>query len=354
MTLYFIGLGLGSPGYLTAKALEHCHKMEKLYLDTYTSFIDESLRRFLGERFGGRLVQADREMLEDRARELVEEARDRSIGILIPGDPFIATTHLAVAVEAARRKVPYQVIHGVSAHSALISASCLQVYKFGKIATIPRSGLGVETCYRVIEENMERGLHTLILLDTADGGLTIPDALRYLIRVEERMGRGVIGEERLVICLARIGFDDEFKWAGGLGEAMEIEYPPPPHGIIIPGSLHFAEAEALKEILKVDQSLLQSQRFAEPPHSRLSKYLSNLDHALETLKLRRDSKPARDVVDLARCYMEDSRRFYEEGRWFEALAAASYAEGLLDCLRILGDVEFDWMPKPGKSPDRFD
>jgi len=342
MTLYFIGLGLGSPGYLTLKALEISEKLDKLYLDTYTSFIDESLREVLRRRFGGKLIEVNREMLEDRAAELVEEAKEKAVGILVPGDPFIATTHLMIAIEAVKRGVSYEIVYGVSAYCALISASCLQAYKFGKVTTIPKSGLGVETCYKVIEENMERGLHTLVLLDTADGGLTIPEGLAHLSRAERRIGRGIINEDRLVICLARVGFNDEYKWAGRLKEALEKEYPPPPHSIIFPGSLHFAEAEALKTILKVDQSSLQPHGFVKSWDARLTKYLSNVDHALKTLKLLRRSPMSQEVVDLARSYLEDSTLFYKEGKCFEALAAISYAEGLLDCLRILREADFAW------------
>ncbi|RLG10037.1 MAG: diphthine synthase, partial [Thaumarchaeota archaeon] len=39
---------------------------------------------------------------------------------------------------------------------------------------------------------------------------------------------------------------------------------------------------------------------------------------------------------------EDSRRFLSEGRLADSLAAISYAEGLLDSLRIMGLAEFSW------------
>ena len=50
----------------------------------------------------------------------------------------------------------------------------------------------------------------------------------------------------------------------------------------------------------------------------------------------------RHVLDLAERYHEDAGRFLEAGRHLTSIAAASYAEGLLDALRMLGLVDFEW------------
>jgi diphthine synthase len=342
MALYLVGLGPGSGGYLTRRAMEVIMRSDKAYLDTYTSFLEPGLIEELRMILGSRLIEADRRLLEEDVLRIVKEAEGMDVAVLVPGDPLIATTHISIIVEAARRGVKYHVIHGVSAHSALISTSCLQAYKFGKIVTIPKSGVGVETCYRAVLENMERGLHTLILLDTADGGLDIPSAIRMLMRVEDEVGMGLVTPDRLVICLARIGFGDEFRWAGSLAEALEGSYPPPPHSIIFPGSLHFSEAEALKALLGASPDVVEQHK---PPWSiwqRLQKYIANVESALGGLELLDRSSEVRAVLDLVERYLDDSRKFLSGGRGFESLAAVSYAEGLLDCLRLLGEVKFSW------------
>ena len=240
-TIYLIGLGLGTLAQVNSEAFEAAEKVDELYLDTYTSFLERSLLDELKKRFSEKLIEADRGLLEEDISEIVSKARDKDIGILVPGDPMIATTHLSIMVEAAKKNISCKIIHGTSAYCAVISASCLHAYKFGRTTTIPKSGVGVETCYRVIAENMERGLHSLILLDTADGGLAIPEALEFLLKVEEKLGLGIFSENLLVICLARIGFMDEFKWAGKMRNALTNPYPPPPHSIVIPGELHFSD-----------------------------------------------------------------------------------------------------------------
>ncbi len=342
MPLYLIGLGLGSKGYLTLKALEIMKRSDKIYLDSYTSFIDRDLLDELRKSFEEKIVEADRRLLEEGSSSIVEEAEKMNVCILVPGDPLIATTHLSIILEAARKGVKSEIVYGISAYSALISASCLQAYKFGKTVTIPKSGVGIESCYRSIVENMERGLHTLVLLDTADGGLEIPAAIRMLSRAEEKLGMGLISERRLLVCLARIGFSDEFRWAGPLAQALKTSYPPPPHSIIFPGSLHFSEAEALKKILEADPETVDSHLPLRYSWSRVSKYISSVESVLNTLEILEDSSELRETLSLAKSYLEDSQRFQSEGKIFDALAAISYAEGLLDGLRLLGKVEFSW------------
>ncbi|OYT67792.1 MAG: diphthine synthase [Candidatus Wolframiiraptor sp. EX4484-121] len=342
MPIHLIGLGLGTIEYLTLGALETAERMDELLLDTYTSWIHPDLMKYLREKFGERLVKADRSMLEERVDELIRKAEEKEIGILVPGDPLIATTHISIILEARRRKIPVYLIYGVSIISASASASGLQAYKFGRITTIPRDGVGVETCYRVVAENLEKGLHSLILLDTADGGLKIPDALKMLMRVEDKLGYGIFDRDSMVICLARIGSSEELRWAGRIIEALKLHYPPPPHLIIVPGELHFAEVEALKEILGADEELVESYKPPRYERERARSYIMKVERVLDEIRIRVDSERVMEIIEIVKSYLEDSKKFLENGEVFNAVAAISYAEGLLDSLRNIGYVDFEW------------
>ncbi len=335
--LRLIGLGLGSPRYLTLASLEAMESCDVLLFDSYTGWVSEELRRFLHERFGGRVEEAGRDVLEDGAAEVVGEAMERDVGVLVPGDPLIATTHISLLVEAERRKVPWEIIYGVSIYSASASSSMLQAYKFGRTTTIPRDGRGIETCYRVIEENMERGLHTLILLDTAGGGLTAKEAYSMLKRYEEEWGRGVISEDRLAIALAQVGSRNEERWAGPLGRLPEARLPPPPHVLILPGKLHFTEEEALQTILKADTRKHKPHRYWA---DRIRNYIAKIRRVFDSMRISRDE--SKEVVKIAGSYLEDAERFLEKGDLFNSLGALAYCEGLLDALRMMGYVEFEW------------
>lgn len=41
-------------------------------------------------------------------------------------------------------------------------------------------------------------------------------------------------------------------------------------------------------------------------------------------------------------YVSDGRFYFKQKSYLTAVVAASYAEGLLDCLKLLGLVEFTW------------
>ncbi len=69
-------------------------------------------------------------------------------------------------------------------------------------------------------------------------------------------------------------------------------------------------------------------------------YVRNLEHAMETLKVA-DSR-AKDIIELANAYLRDAKFYLSRGDVMTSVAAASYAEGLLDALRLLGYADFVW------------
>jgi len=73
---------------------------------------------------------------------------------------------------------------------------------------------------------------------------------------------------------------------------------------------------------------------------RVAVYIKNLEEALEGLVLK---DPAyKHIVELARAYLKDAKYYYSTGDRETALAAVSYAEGLLDALKMAGVADFVW------------
>jgi Glycerol-3-phosphate cytidylyltransferase (EC 2.7.7.39) len=73
---------------------------------------------------------------------------------------------------------------------------------------------------------------------------------------------------------------------------------------------------------------------------RVATYIKNLEEALEGLVLK---DPAfRHIVELARAYLKDSKYYYSIGDRETALSTVSYAEGLLDALKMAGVADFVW------------
>ena len=51
------------------------------------------------------------------------------------------------------------------------------------------------------------------------------------------------------------------------------------------------------------------------------------------------------VVELAKAYLNDAKYYMSQKRFEVSLASVAYCEGLLDALKILGAVEFEWPAK---------
>jgi FAD synthetase len=82
-----------------------------------------------------------------------------------------------------------------------------------------------------------------------------------------------------------------------------------------------------------------------------SRYAEGLEAVLGLLRgIGRGGLPreAIGVLEQAESYLKDSRFYLSKGRGAVALASVAYAEGLLDALRLLGLVDFEW-PRTGPS-----
>jgi diphthine synthase len=247
--LIFVGLGLNSERGLTLGGLEETKSAESVFLELYTSLLpDFSIENL--ERIVGKKVQllSRRNLEEENGKPLFDAAKSGKTILLVPGDPFIATTHVALRIEAAKRKVPTRVIHGASIISAVIGFSGLHNYKFGKTVTIPFAENFSETPYSVIAQNKQLGLHTLCLMDldqVKNRFMTINEAIAFLKGLEEKKRQGIARDCNIAVGLARAGSDHPVLKAGFIKELVNHDFGKPPMTLILPSQLHFIEAEAL-------------------------------------------------------------------------------------------------------------
>jgi Glycerol-3-phosphate cytidylyltransferase (EC 2.7.7.39) len=87
---------------------------------------------------------------------------------------------------------------------------------------------------------------------------------------------------------------------------------------------------------------------------RVMVYVRNVEQALEQLRGQGLGGDVREVVELAEAYLKDTKHYLKVGDYETALATISYAEGLLDALRVLKLRDIRWM-KPSdlaKSAER--
>lgn len=249
MTLHLIGIGLRDEKDITVKGLETIKKCDKIYLENYTSLLHCSLRD-LETFYGKKIILADRNLAEQEAERLVEEAKKKEVAFLVIGDPFAATTHIELLKEALRQGVPVTIIHNASILTA-VGITGLQLYKFGKVTSIPfpEDVPSLETPYLVLKENQNLGLHTLFLLDLKPEEkkfMTINKALQILEEIENIKKEKIISNDTLVVGCARLGSRNMLIKAGKVEKIKKLDFASPPHCLIIPGKLHFSEEEMLE------------------------------------------------------------------------------------------------------------
>lgn len=73
------------------------------------------------------------------------------------------------------------------------------------------------------------------------------------------------------------------------------------------------------------------------------RYTLNLQNAFLSLHVLNSSKKINEVLDLAKRYLDDAKHFKEKNQIITALISLAYSEGLLDALRILNYVKFEWV-----------
>ena len=135
MALYLIGIGLSDEKDITVKGLEAVKKCGKIYLETYTSILQVRVRN-LEKFYGKKIIEADRDLIENKADRILDDAKQGDAALLVIGDPMSATTHIDLMMRAKDKGIDFVVINNASVLNA-VGITGLQLYKFGKTTSIP-------------------------------------------------------------------------------------------------------------------------------------------------------------------------------------------------------------------------
>jgi FAD synthetase len=86
----------------------------------------------------------------------------------------------------------------------------------------------------------------------------------------------------------------------------------------------------------------------------VSKYISSAEQvfrgmAITETSVNVDVDKVGEVVDWARAYLEDAKHYREKKKFEVSLTSVAYCEDLLDALRLLGTVNFEWPKKVKKE-----
>jgi len=219
--LYIIGLGLNEKG-ISKEGLLAIEKSKKVYLESYTVDFPYKIADL---HLGKKIVKLKREDVE--SEKLIKEAKSKKISLLVYGSPLFATTHMSLILDAEKAGVNVKIIYSAGVFDAL-GETGLQLYKFGKIASMPKQDNSDFLKY--VKENQKIKAHSLILVDI---GLSYKESLRRL-QVKEK----------IIIC-SQLGTEKSEIYYGKIDKLKNKDVKAP-FCFIVPGELHFLEKEAIE------------------------------------------------------------------------------------------------------------
>jgi diphthine synthase len=252
----FIGLGLDSERGITLEGLESARNARAVFAEFYTNLMPNldmvNLERLVGRKV---TILGRKDLEESEGKALSSSAAEEGdVALLVPGDPMVATTHVALRLGLAKRGVDTRIIHSASIISAACGATGLQNYKFGRSVTLPSEPSVPKSVIQTLVDNRKHKVHTLLFLDVRveeKTQLTIPEALQRLRKALPESSNW------LGVGLARVGANDQFVKAARLDRLTKQSFGDPPQVIVFPSNLHFMEAEALKVFCGAEDSDLE-------------------------------------------------------------------------------------------------
>lgn len=149
-----------------------------------------------------------------------------------------------------------------------IGCTGLQLYNFGQTVSMVffTENWRPSSYYDRVKENVQLGLHTLVLVDIkvkepslellARGKIayepprymTVAQCASQMLETEEERKEGVFGPDSLAVGAARVGAPDQKLAAGTLKELTEVDMGRPLHSLVLLGrKTHDLEKDYIRE-----------------------------------------------------------------------------------------------------------
>jgi diphthine synthase len=247
--LTFVGLGLNGIHSLSNEALHVLKEADKVFIESYTNFLEPNLQSDLVSHFKKPIKLLSREDLEQDEDTFLSLCKTARIALLVPGDPFIATTHVALRLSAIRKGIPVHVVHAPSILSVAPAITGLSAYRFGKTATVAFQQS--KYCYDIISANLQIHAHTLLLLDIDVASarfLDINAAIDQLTSLESEYEEDVFTEKLLLFGLSCLGTKKAVVRVGSYTHISKLDWKTvgPPQSLIVCSELQAYEEESIQ------------------------------------------------------------------------------------------------------------
>lgn len=248
--LWFVGLGLGDERDLSRRAIDVLRTVGEVFAEEYTAVAPAGTLERLEAELGRTIRRLDRPLVESERPILEALGRHERVALLVVGDPFAATTHVALRLAAERAGHAWRYLPNASILTAAAGFLGLMHYRFGRTVSLPFPAPGFEPRSPLdqVRSNRDRGLHTLLLLDLRpeDGRFLGAAEALGVLRARDPEGE-VVPDGSLIAVAARVGRDDAAGWFGPFARLRSVDYGPPMHVVVLLApELHFEEAAALQ------------------------------------------------------------------------------------------------------------
>jgi diphthine synthase len=252
--LTFIGLGLYDERSITVEGRERLRGSDRAYAEFYTSRLVGTNVETLETEHGIEIEVLDRAGVEQHPEDMLDAAEREDVAFLTAGDPMISTTHVDLRLRARDRGIETRIVHGTTAEAAASSLTGLQNYRFGPATTLPfpyaHGAEGVPSnVTNTLDENRERGLHTLVYLDIKVGRGPHGEDPDYEEFMTADVAASLLAEDYddvFAVVVARAGSPDPLVAGDRLSELASGEFGGPLHLLVVPGDLHHIESDALR------------------------------------------------------------------------------------------------------------
>lgn len=342
--LWFVGTGINGYRGLSLAAVDVLKNCETIYVERYTSALSDEDLKSLSLLLEKEVKPVQRWFVED-GREIMEAAKKNEVALVTYGDPLIATTHSELRSRAARNSIKTTVLHSASGIGSIMGETGLHVYKFGRMVTMMSDPQSAVSVYNTIFENLLAGNHTLILTEYSHDRNKEPffldpvSVFRMLLDVEHDQKHQIISESTFAIVASRVGTAEQWIRSGKVESLAKVDYGAGPHSVIVTGSLHFTESEAVAVLTGcIDEPTDNSQGIRKISVQMVERYAPKAMMAVQQMRdiVRQDSssKGMFEVLDNAEYYIADAERFLRQAKFELAVLSIGYAEGLIDALRF--------------------
>jgi diphthine synthase len=247
--LWFVGLGLGDERGIARSALEALAAADRVFAEEYTATAPTGTLDRLAAEIGRPIERLDRSLVEAETPILEALRAYPRVALVVVGDPFAATTHVALRLAAERAGHGWRYVPAASILTAAAGFLGLQHYRFGRTVSLPlpAPGFSPRSPLDQILSNRTRELHTLVLLDLrpAEGEYLTADRAIALLRALDPTARE-LPRDAAVAVAARVGRPDAAGWFGPIEELGHRDFGAPPQVLVVTApELHFEESAAI-------------------------------------------------------------------------------------------------------------